>query len=335
MPLKLYRRKGSRIYHYRGTIGPTGRRKFFSGSCKTENQDIAARQISEIETDYWKGHFDGPGSILTFEQAAINYQAAGKGDKFLAPVRKYFGTTLVKDINPGIIQAMAVALYPHWSAASRNRGAIIPAQAVINHCSESGLCQHIKVKRFKPDTKEKPYVTLEWLKAFREEAHAHLGAYALFMYLTGARPSEALECELDLPGCTALLHESKIGHERRAHLPAMLVAALANLPKVNGRPVFVYRTVDDLRQTWLSVAARAGIQRMTPHSCRHGFITGLLRRRVDVKTVSWLADMTVETLVKTYAHAIKDRTLTNVLTSAEDVQSVSHVAENLLKTVTS
>jgi integrase len=335
MPLALYRRKGSPIYNYRGTIGPTGRRKFFRGSCKTADKDIAARQVSKIEADYWKCTFDGPGAILTFAEAARLYRAAGKGDGFLAPVEKHLGATLVKDINPGVIQQMAMELYPTWSGASRNRGAIIPAQAVINHCAESELCQRIRVKRFKPDTKEKPFVTLPWVQAFMVEASPALGAYALHMFLTGARPTEALEADIDIPGATTLLHESKIGHERRAHMPAMLVAALANVPQVNGRPFFFYRNINSLGDAWDGAIKRAKIQRMTPHCCRHGFITGLLRRGIDVKTVAWLADMTVETLVKTYAHAIKDRSLTDVLTTAESVRSVSDVAENLLKTGTS
>jgi hypothetical protein len=132
MPLKLYRRKGSRIYNYRGTIGPAGRRKFFSGSCNTADKDIAARQISEIETNYWKGHFDGPEAILTFDHACTLYLAAGKSDLFVAPIRKYLGMTLVKDITTGTIIEMAMELYGHCSGASRNRLAVIPAQAIIN-----------------------------------------------------------------------------------------------------------------------------------------------------------------------------------------------------------
>jgi integrase len=334
MSLKLYRRGKNGTLNYRGTIGPAGRRKFLSGSCHTTDKDIASRQIAEIEARYWKGHFDGPESILTFAQAAVMYRAAGKGDDFLPPIEKHLGVTLVKDINAGIIQQMAMELYPAWSNASRNRAAIVPAQAVINHAAASKLCPRLRVERFKPDTKEKPHVTLGWLKAFKEEALPHLYTYALFMFLTGARPTEALECALDLPSRTALLHESKIGHERRAHLPAMLVAELANLPRVKDRGTFVYRCINDLRMAWDGAIERAKIQRMTPHCCRHGFITELLRSGLDVKTVAWLADMSVETLVKTYAHAIKDRTLTDVLTNAKSEQPVTTIAESLLKTGT-
>lgn len=334
MPLKLYRRKGSRIYKYRGTIGPTGRRKFFTGSCNTTDKDIAARQVTEIESRYWKGTLDGPESVLTFDHGAALYVEAGKGDRFLPPVRQYLANMLVKDINTGVLQRMAIKLYPDWSGASRNRAALTPAESVINHCAESGLCPRIKVKRFKEETKEKTPVTLEWVLAFAKEATPHLGAYAAFMFFTGARPTEALEADIDLPSCTALLHESKIGHERRAHLPAMLVAMIANLPAVKGRRTFVYQEVDDLRGAWDRTIDRAGIARLTPHCCRHGFITGLLRRGLDVKTVSWLADMTVQTLVNVYAHAVKDRTLTDVLTSAETVQSFFDVARSQLKTGT-
>jgi len=332
MALKIYRRDGS--WHYRGTIGPAGRRQRLRGSCKTANKDTAARFVAELEKGYWDGHFDGPGAILTFDRAAALYLGAGKSDRFLAPVRNYLKNMLVKDITQDTINAMAMKLYGHCSGASRNRLAVIPAQAVINYCAKSKLCDHIRLSRFKGETKEKPHATLEWVQAFRGEASPHLGAYAIFMFLTGARPSEALECDIDLSGGTALLKESKIGHERRAHLPTMLVAALANIKRVEDRPLFWYRNIEDLRLAWDGAIERAKIQRLTPHCCRHGFITMLLRRSIDVKTVSWLADITPEVLLKTYAHAIKDRKLTDVLTDAELTRPDIEDAGNLLKTGT-
>lgn len=327
MPLRLYLRGAT--WHYRGTVAK--RRLRGSTGFPKERKDLAQRKIAEIETRQWKCNFDGPEAVLTFAQAALNYRAAGKSATFLEPIEDHFKNTLVKDISPSHIRAMAMTLFGHCSGASRNRLAIIPAQAIINFNAESKLCQRIRVERFRGDTKEKKFATLEWVKEFLKEASPVLGAYALFMLLTGARPTEALECELDLPGRTALLHESKIGHERRAHLPAMLVAALANLPKIPGRPVFWYRTVEDLRDTWDRTIGRAKIERMTPHNCRHGFITGLLRKGIDVKTAAWLADMTAETLLKTYAHAIKDRTLTDVLTGA-DLTHIETIPETLRKT---
>src|SRR5258708_2521727 len=108
MSLKLYKRGAT--WHYRGTIGPTEKRERVGGSCKTGDKDTAARQVAEIEARYWKGHFNGPGSILTFAQAAAHFEAAGKSATFLAPIKEYFKETLVKDITSGLVRTMAVEL---------------------------------------------------------------------------------------------------------------------------------------------------------------------------------------------------------------------------------
>lgn len=332
MPLKIYRRTKNGIFRYRGTIGPAGRRKFFDASCKTTDKAIAARQVAEIEARYWKGNFDGPGSVLTFAEAAKLYQAAGKSGRFLDNVVGYLGETLVKDINAGIIKQMALTLYPGCTGASLNRLAIGPTMAVINFCAESELCPPIRVKRFEVKTKSKEPATLEWVKAFMAASpnNPHLAAYPLFMYLTGARPGEAAALQwedVDLKARRALIRQTKVDSERRPHLPEMLVVALANLPRIDGRGVFVYRNPEDLIWAWDSVIKRAGIKRLTPHCCRHGFATGLLRRGVDVVTIAKLGGWTSPAQVfATYGHANDDPTLSDLLTEekpatrAESVQ---------------
>lgn len=333
MPLKLYRRNG--VWHYRGTVGPTGRRQRMRGSCQTENKDIAARLIAEIEKRYWDGHFDGPGAILTFRRAAELYRRAGKDDPFLKPVEDYFKDTLVKDITSGVVRQMAIELFPGNSGASRNRRAITPTQAVINHAAESDFCQPIRVKRFEVEKSEKEPATLAWVKAFQAHSKPHLGAYALFMFLTGCRPSEALAVEhsdLDLKAATVVIRETKVGTERKAHLPAMLVATLANLPDVPDRPLFVYRDYRDMRWSWHKTIEYAKIPVRTPHCCRHGFATELLRRGVDVVTVAWLGGWASPAQVlKTYGHAIKKRSLTDVLADTPEAQAIEDVAKNAIK----
>ena len=143
MPLTLYRRKG--VWHYRGTVGPVGKRCRLRGSCKTSNKDIAARQVAEMESRYWKGHFDGPETILTFAQAAQLYRAAGKSATFLNKIETYLGETLVKDITEGAVQLMAKELYPNVIGSSLNRLVIVPTQAMINHAAKSKLCQPLKL----------------------------------------------------------------------------------------------------------------------------------------------------------------------------------------------
>jgi len=346
MPLKLYRQ--GPIWHYRGTIGPAGRRQRLRGSCHTADKDIAARQIAEIEKRYWDGHFNGPGAILTFDQACIKFIADGKPttvgtSDVVGPARDYFGNTLVKDITAQSIRAMAMALYGHCTNASKNRLAITPVQSIINHAADAELCSPVRVKRFREEPKEKEPATLEWVQAFMAEAKPHLGAYALFMFLTGARPSEALtvqrERDLDLQQSTVIIRQTKsvrdsnvAAKERTAHLQPMLVAALANLPVVPGRPLFVYRTYGDLAGMWDTVIARAKITRLTPHCCRHGFATELLRRGVDVHTVAWLGGWASPAQVlKTYGHAIKRRDLTNVLADVQLTSAVDDVAASARK----
>jgi integrase len=344
MPLKLYRRKGRRIYNFRGTIGPAGRRKFFSGTCNTENKDIAARQIAEIESNYWKGSFDGPGAILTFAHAASLYRAARGSDRFLDKIEKHLGNTLVKDITSGMVREMALMLYPNCSGVSLNRLAVIPTSAVINFCAESELCPAIKIKRFKGESKTKDPATLEWVLAFCAHAGPHLGTFARFMFLTGCRPGEAIALQwsdLDLQARTAVIRQGKVAKsggtvERVAHLPDMLVVALANLSKVEGRGVFIYKSRKDAEKAWDAAIVAAGIKRLTPHCCRHGFATSLLHRGIDVVTIAKLGGWKSPAQVfATYGHAKDDPTLTDILTEAKSVPPGATDLRNPRKTGTS
>lgn len=330
MPLKLFLRGG--VWHYRGTIAKR-RLRGSTGIAKAQ-KELAKRAVAEIETNQWKCNFDGPETVLTFAQAALAYRAAGKSDTNLGPVEDYFKDTLVKNITPGMIRQMAMELWGDCAGVTRNRLAIVPARAIINYAAASKLCQPIRVELFKVETAEKDYATLEWVQALRKEASLQIGAFALFMFLTGARPSEAMEADIDLPNATAKIHASKVGHERNVHLPEMLVAALANIPAVKGRSLFFYTGRNSVYTPWYAAIERAKIKEMSPHCCRHGFITGLLRSGIDVKTVEWLADVTAETLLKTYAHAIKDRRLTNVLTDTSVTQQTIENARNPRKTGT-
>jgi integrase len=344
MSLKLYRRGA--IWNYRGTVGPAGRRQRLRGSCNTADKDIAARQVAEIEKRYWDGHFSGPGAILTFEQACRDFVAAGKptmvgGVDVVQAVRDYFKSTPVKDITQARIRTMAIELYGHCSNASKNRLGISPAQNVINFAAENELCTPIKVKRFPPQHKEKEPATLEWVRAFMAHTKPHLGAYALFMFLTGARPSEALavdrERDLNLQEATVIIRETKtvrdstvVSKTRTAHLPPMLVAALANLPIVPGRPLFVYRKYGHMIETWKAEIERAKIADLTPHCCRHGFATELLRRGVDVHTVAWLGGWaSAAQVLETYGHAIKRRDLTNLIAGTPVAQVIDYVASSI------
>jgi integrase len=65
---------------------------------------------------------------------------------------------------------------------------------------------------------------------------------------------------------------------------------------------------------------RKRARELSPHSCRHGFATGLLQAGVDPVTVAKLGGWKgVAQLWATYGHAREDRTLTDLLTQQKGV----------------
>ncbi len=314
MPLKLYKRGG--IYHYKGTVA--GRR--LRGSTKTASKEIAERVAAGKEDGQWKRHLDGPQATLTFAQAAMLYRKAGKSDRFLRAIEDYWQDTPVREINAGAIRSSAIALYPTAGPATRNRQAIVPVQAVINHAAEHEYCQHIRVKRFKVIKKAKAPATWEWVEAFMKAAtKPNLAALACFMFLTGARISQALKIkwsDVDFETGHVLIRATDKGdNDRQAHMPPALIVALANIPGSRKGLVFEFKSRGNARTQWAGAVRRAGIKKLSYHSCRHGFATGLLNAGVSPVTVAkrggWRSPQHV---FETYGHDIAEHDVTDLLT---------------------
>lgn len=329
MQLKPFKRGD--IWHYRGTVN--GQR--LRGSTKLADKTKALRKIAEIENRAWKSHLDGPHATLTFAQAAILYRQANKPTRFLEKIEDYWRDKLVKDITGGAIRQSAITLYPDVSGATRNRQVIVPTQAIINNAAKMELCQPRKVERFKEERKEREPVTWEWVSAFMEHSSPHLGALCCFMFLTGARITEALRVEwrdTDLGTGRALIRSTKIGIERRAHLPPVLVAAIANILS-NRNPddrVFKYSSRDTAKDPWRKACKRAGIKSFSYHACRHGFATAMLHKGIDPITVAKLGGWKDSAhLFRTYGHAMTDDTLANLIADTPSTTPVSRkLAQN-------
>lgn len=243
----------------------------------------------------------------------------------------------MRDITETVVQTMAKDLYPRATGASLNRLVLVPTKSVINHCARSRLCSPLLVRRYEIDSKIKEPATLDWVHAFMESSGPHLGAMALFMYLTGARVGEAVGLrweDIDLRTATAKIRQTKVNSERISHLPVPLVVAIANLQKIPGRGVFGYNKAANLRSAWDGAVARAGIKHLSPHCCRHGFATGLLRRGVDVVTVAWLGGWkSVELVLRTYGHANKNPMLNDLLLGSPLTQTADATPETLIATI--
>jgi integrase len=159
------------------------------------------------------------------------------------------------------------------------------------------------------------------------------------MFATGARVGEAVRLQwrdVSLAQGLVTITMGKLNDERReAHMPPELVAALANIPGDRDGSVFFYASYESMKDPWHGAIRRAGIERLTPHCCRHGFATGLLHQGVDIVTVAELGGWkSPEQLFRTYGHAKKDRTLVNLLTgklqsqtNADTVQVIGRKAQ--------
>lgn len=313
MPLKL--KKRGEIWHYTGTVA--GRR--LRGSTKTSQRGEAEKIANDTESRELHGRRD-PGSVLTFAQAAIEYRKGGNAPRYLDLVEDHWKDTPVKEITRGTMKRAAITLLPTGSGAYRNRAVIVPTQAVINHAAELELCSPLRASRFHEPKRTKEPATLEWIEAFMANSSAHLGALACFMFGTGARISEALNVtwgDVDLAEARVRIVMGKTGgSERVARLPLEVIAALAN---IGGRreaddPVFPYAAYDSVRKPWDAAVKRAGIKKVTPHGCRHGFATGLMHKGVDPITVArrggWKSPAQ---LFATYGHAMDDETVADRL----------------------
>jgi integrase len=325
MSLKV--RKRGKVYHYTGTIA--GRR--LRGTTGTASKEIAEQIANRAEAREWKRDLNGPEAVLRFSDAAAAYKKSGKSARYMNIVLDYWKEALIKDIKSGTVQQAAIDVYPSASAATRNRQFITPTQAIINHCADLGQCAPIRIRRFKVEKTEKTPVTWAWVQKFAAHSKPHLGALAMFLFLTGARISEALAVrwdDIDFKSRTVLIRQTKSGvvEERRAHLPPALLVALANLPR--NKPPFIYTSRRSGWDTWKKACERAGIPYLSYHAGRHGFATGLLHDGVDAVSVAkrggWKS---VRHVFETYGHASDDITVTDRLTGTSAAQEEAEMQE--------
>jgi len=282
-------------------------------SLGARDQKTAAEQCALYEARLWKRHSYGEEAVRTFEEAALSYQQQGGESRFLARIIKHFKGTALGKIKPGDVRAMAIELYPKAAPATRNRQAIIPARAVINHGHDRGWGPAIKVKLFEvPKSRKHKPVDSDWMTAFQNQCAAdslpHLYALVLFMNRTASRVSEALRVvpdDLDLQARTVVLGKTKTGEDRVRHLTSDLVLALSSLAMVEGEPVFRYTDRCAVNRRIKSVCKRAGIEYRPTHSAgRHSFGTNAIAAGIDVKTAMDAGDWKSANLfVGTYVHS--------------------------------
>jgi len=324
MSLTPYKR-GS-VWHYRGTIA--GRR--LRGSTETSDENRARRIIAEIEAKAWSAKLDGPEATFTFVDACNIYLDGGRSAREVRYVAEYWKDTLVKDIRTPAVHAAAWKLYPDTTGASRNRFVVIPTQSIINYSAKQGYCAPVRIEKFRTVKNEKKPVTLAWVQQFTATAEPRLAALAWFMFLTAARISEALALEWsDIEGATVQITMGKRGGlKRTAHIPALLMAALARLTRYPGDPnVFGYGYTQRAARPWRRQCKAAGVSFHSFHACRHGFATSLLHAGIDPVTIAKLGGWaSPQHVFATYGHAMQDTTITDRLldTTLTQPKTIEH-----------
>ncbi len=282
-------------------------------SLGTRDETQAAELCALYEARLWKRHSYGEAAVRTFEEAALSYMEAGGENRYLPPVLKHFKGRALTTITPGDIIAMAVALYPNASGATRNRQAITPARAVINHAADRAWCPPLRVRQFATIKPKRTARGRDWHEAFMEQADSdglyHLSAALLFMAQTGARVSEAaalLPEHLDLNNRTALLAKTKTGTWEPRHLTIELVARIANLNLLPGQPVFGYASRHGIYRRMKAVCERADLDWSPPHEAgRHSFASQALEAGASVRQVMDAGGFkSARLFLETYAHSL-------------------------------
>ncbi len=277
--LELKNRNG--VWYAVGTIA--GKR--IRESLGTRDKQVAEQIRAQYEARLWKSHTYGEEAVRLFEEAATSYMQQGGESRFLAPIIKHFKGRAIGTIKPAELRSMAMTIYPMAAPTTRNRQAIAPARAVINHGHDLGWCSPIKVKMFDvpKSNKHKP-VDRDWLNAFMSQADKdklfHLSAIVLFMNQTGARVSEATRLmgeHVDLGKRIAMLEKTKTDEWSVRHLTGELVTRIAALGLVEGEPVFRYTDTKAVNRRIIAVCKRAEIEKRTTHSAgRHSFGTNAM-----------------------------------------------------------
>jgi len=251
---------------------------------------------------------------ITFREAAEDYIREGKDGRYLGPIIEHLGDRRLPSIFPKQIEKMAIQLYPTQSNATRNRCAITPARAVINHGYDNGWCNLIRIKRLKEDAPErKTPASPVWMHSFlrrcAKDELPHIAAIVLFMSQTAARVSEATRLtwkDVDLNGRKALLVRTKTGRNSVRHLTDELVYRLREL-RGDARdedPVFRIVNRHNVNDRIKAVCRRAEISYKSSHMCgRHTFATNAIELGMDIKTAMDAGDWKSPAIfLNTYVH---------------------------------
>lgn len=264
-------------------------------STKATDRPTAAKCLKLWKEEIEGGTFRRPGE-LTFLDAAVNYMAATKQERFVQPIVEHFGHCPLSEITQQPIDELSIKLYPKATPATRNRQVHTIVSAILKHAGHGA-----KLKRPKGWRGSK---RIDWLwpdQAFRvfkaaDEVDAEFGLFLRFLTYTGARLKEAT-VRLKIDGLSiaekfAYFEKTKNDDPRSVYLPPVLAAALLAHPAGLERPgkaVFRFRKNGRLYKLLNLVRAKVPDIKLTGfHIFRHTWATWM-RRYAGLDTTGLLA----------------------------------------------
>lgn len=248
----------------------------------------------------------------TFRKAAQSYIDHGGEARYLPRLLDYFGQMDVTTITPILVRSAAIEMFPEAAPATRNRQVITPVRAVLYHAHELGWRMPARIRLFQViKTRTSIPASRRWLEQFIERCDKdglpHLAACVLFMNLTGARVSEAVELlgeNVDLVRKTATLIRTKTDTNSLRYLPDHLIERIKNLDIKEGQRVFSYTSRYSINERVKAVCGRAEIPYKSSHTIgRYSFATNALNAGVSVRVAmdagGWKSS---KIFLETYSH---------------------------------
>ncbi len=310
MPLTLVppRQGRSKNYRIRGTV---------RGIHIDETTGVASRELADAirirrEGQVLQESIFGVRASRGFAEAAIAYveKVRPRGTQRAAIIGRTrrdgtvsaclvsdFGSRLVSAIDQAALDEVAAGRFGGKKPGTVQRQLIAPLVSVLRFAAKRKWCDTPIFERPRYDDRRRRWASYEEADRLIASAALHLRPLLLFLMLTGARMTEAIELEwseVDLVRRWIVFRGTKrgsgpdaAGEDRGVPLHPQLVAVLANLPakEKTGR-VFLTnrgRPYGDRREQggghistgWASACRRAKIRDLRPHDLRHTCSTWL------------------------------------------------------------
>lgn len=219
----------------------------------------------------------------------------------------HFGAWQISDVTNDAVRDFARVAYPPGPSerasalnATINREVVTPVSAIVHAGGLERRFRRYKEPsgRVRVDPPETVAVFLEALperyarklKKGGEGPARFPRALALFVLCCNARRNDAFMLDwldVDLGRSQAHLRHTKNGEPRSVHLPAVVVAALADLPHREGR-VFQYRSIFTINKDWqvarkIAAKTHPRLADLSPHGARHLFASWARQQGADLK----------------------------------------------------